>query len=291
MRELYKYLSESLLGDFGDVQSKLDKGAYAAALEKNSDFIKQITNPDRSTRSRLTRFISYNPTFSYFDGKDLVLDCSTCIISKNVPSIPTFFSGVNNLYVSGAVEFNEIHDITPDIATSNIYAKAIRLYGVKHVSDINFNVVNSVYKVADPSIGRNVISKFLISDNMFDSKPTFKNVTINFDLMGGNSTTSGSTSNIVSVGRLLTKFNGVKSNAEILTYHDTFMFDDFDKDEVGFDNLFDWDYVCPIYDYKKKEVVERKIKNLKTLIATANNPKRYYVLDFPCKFKKGSSLT
>lgn len=172
---------------------------------------------------------------------------------------------INHLWIDcGHCNF----EISKDSFCENIISDKVVISSPKSIHDINITIQNM------PGSKIPEYSQSVVLCNLWIHKsPLIKNVNINFGNNGLKLITIQDESFI--------PLDGITSNARIIHYHDTFCLEDYGWPELFNNYILDTSYECEIWDETKRAVVPRKMKNLKTIIATANNPRRYRIQKDP----------
>ena len=174
---------------------------------------------------------------------------------------------INRLWIDcSSCNFN----INKDTFCENIISDKVTISNPKSIHDINITIND----LPGSTVARHDQS-FVLSNIWQANGVILKNVNINF--VEGNLSLK-----IISINdETFIPLDGITSNARIIHYHDTFCLEDYGWSELFNNHILDTSYVCELWDEKKKAVDRRKMNNLKKVIATANNPRRYRVQKDP----------
>lgn len=255
MITLYKYLHESLLDDLDDLETGSDDKVLANTIPNDPTFIKVF-------------------------GKGWTVENNAIISPVRSTLFSTKYAGVNTI---GPVK-PLLHDLNTMIIKMNSYE--IRCKGWELSKDTFCD------KIVHEGNGRFIVECKNIHDINFDLnsfkfimphlhyQQELKNVDIHFN---------GKLRGIIEfINEKFPILENVTSNAEILSVHDTFMFDHDDSLKV-MDSLLATPYKVKVMDAKKGEV-EILIKNFKKIHALVNNERRYTALEPLVRIKPGVTI-
>ena len=255
MITLYKYLHESLLDDLDDLETGSDDKVLANIIPNDPTFIKvfgkgwTVENNAIISPVRPSSFSSKLPGINTIGPvKPLLHDLNTMIIKMNSYEIRC-----------------KGWELSKDTFCNKIVHEGTGKFIVecKNIHDINFDL-NS--------------SRFTIPHLLFQQE--LKNVDIHFN---------GKLRGIIEfVNEEFPALENVTSNTEILSIHDTFMFD-YERSLKVMDSLLATPYKVKVMDAKKGEV-EILIKNFKKIHALVNNARRYTALEQLVRIKPGVTI-
>jgi hypothetical protein len=283
-----KSLYESILGNVDDIMAAADDSVYSSLLtDKKSEFwqmhdsamLKYSKSPAYAIESNRP-----HPDTTFKKGNTLYIDVpflDFCGLNKDQfggKSLKDFFPDMTRFEIPGGF-FARWRDVSGKDFGDEIWCSTINLVDTQILSDITFHVIsnNPHTKFKSPK----KITRIIFDSDL--SKPTrFSNVKIICD------EPNFSTLNFHT--QILNNLNGLESNAHTILFHDTMMFYD-EKDCDIISSLFDWSWECPVFDNSKKTMAKYPVKNLKKLVAIANNPKRYNPHDFIVKLNPGTRLS
>lgn len=275
---IHNTLIEGILDGITNVQNSADDQIKTDSIANPSSSFRRLMDANRAAGTRIRDF---QPGSSHLKDKHLFLHTSDLTWGRRgmkYPPLSDFFGPLDTLTVPGLIASRD-NIFDNHTFANNIVARQISVIDCPSVENVDIQIVSGPIE--------NVNYKGLLSKIVFGNthrRVVFKNTSITFN---GHIDTN---KRIIFIDTMIPDMSGLKSNAMYIVQHDTCMFD-YEQDVEGLTKIIDWDWVCDVWDNNKKEVVKRQTKNLKTLIALANNPKRYYPLDFVIKLKPGSKIT
>jgi len=167
----------------------------------------------------------------------------------------------------GASMAIERMDMDGDEMGHNIDTSRVRFSQVSKIANLNIYIrKNTMYKI------QSIVSFHLCQ---MRGPINFENVNIDFG--------AGTERKLAFNEDGFINFGGLTSNAAIIRQY---TLNNFPQE---FMQLFEAG-TCQVRDTKKQEVVDMKVKDLAKAIAIINNDKRYKLLDFVLKLKKGAHL-
>lgn len=271
MISLRNKLHESLLDD-EDVLLSDDSGIIMDILDNlTSDFYKEYNNK-RMVRDK-----------AHLENDTVVFDDSikvNCENNNNHKSIPEYLLGINSIKVNGALQINPLRGLDTfddKYICKNLSAERFifDLRDTHKFKNININItdkhVDSTNRISilDPisrtnlyfeniNISANLPWMFIFMDT--DKLPQFKNVSID------------------GCKQIYLKIYSLELGEK--------GYDITDK----LNSLLDLKYKCEVFDNKKSEIVTRK-SDIKSILATTNNHKRYIVKSELFKLNPNAKLS
>lgn len=287
-----KNLYESILGNIDDVMNTGEDSMCTSLLtDKNSDFWvlhdSAVYKSGRCSADYIKRNVPKpNTTFKkddtlYIDVPFLDFAGSSKDQYWRGKTLKDFFPGVDKIEMPGSFMISWRDTGGIDFG-HEIWCETVVCTNVTDLSDITFHIGRS-NKVQFKSIKK--YPKIAFCSNL--NKPTrFHNVKI----IGHDETIRNGSQYIEFRSPVLNNLSGLSSNATAISFHDTMMFYN-ENDCQLINSLFDWSWQCPVFDNTKKTLTKYPVKNIKKLVAVANNPKRYIPHDWVVRLNPGVRLS
>lgn len=257
MKKLYNFLKEGLLDDFDDLIDVSDKNVQHTAVDAPG-FIEEYGGGWKVENNTAVLGMGYNGRMCKTNLRTL-----SHIIVKGQKSIDEWL-GTDEVRIDKPGLWLEGNLISKDTFTKKL---TMRLNG-GYLRIIGRNLVVKDIDIETPG-------KMSIADDWGQLKLENVNIILN-----------NSIKDLNFHGKLIPSFKKFKSNVRTMQISDTFMWE-YEEGIKQMDEIFDFPYTCKVYDIKKKEEVDIKIKTFKKIHAIINNQKRYSLREPILKFKSG----